>query len=59
MMRLVRELKFGEIYVNRPGGDVPSMRTMQACAIAESAAKMENTAWMPISRKKTIYVNYA
>jgi len=21
MMRLVRELKFGEIYVNRPGGD--------------------------------------
>ena len=22
LMRLIRELKFGEIYVNRPGGDV-------------------------------------
>ena len=58
LMRLVRELRFGEIYVNRPGGDAvhayhAGMRT------AESAARTANTGSTATSRRRPIYVNYA
>ena len=58
MMRLVRELRFGEIYVNRPGGDV-----MQAhhAGIRDSGVGGEDGKYGldAYFQKKTIYVNYA
>ncbi|MFO1141662.1 MAG: aldehyde dehydrogenase family protein [Amaricoccus sp.] len=58
MMRLVRELRFGEIYVNRPAGDV-----VQAyhAGIRDSGVGGEDGKYGldGYFQKKTVYVNYA
>jgi lactaldehyde dehydrogenase/glycolaldehyde dehydrogenase len=58
MMRLVRELKFGEIYVNRPGGDAVHAyhAGLRDSGIGGEDGKYGLDAYF---QKKTIYVNYA
>jgi lactaldehyde dehydrogenase/glycolaldehyde dehydrogenase len=58
MMRLVRELKFGEIYVNRPGGDAVNAHHagIRDSGIGGEDGKYGLDAYF---QKKTIYVNYA
>jgi len=58
MMRLVRELKFGEIYVNRPGGDAVHAHHagLRHSGIGGEDGKYGLDAYF---QKKTIYVNYA
>ena len=58
MMRLVRELKFGEIYVNRPGGDAVHAHHagIRDSGIGGEDGKYGIDAYF---QKKTIYVNYA
>lgn len=58
LMRLVRELKFGEIYVNRPGGDAVHAHHagMRHSGIGGEDGKYGLDAYF---QKKTIYVNYA
>ena len=58
MMRLVRELKFGEIYVNRPGGDAVHAyhAGMRHSGIGGEDGKYGLDAYF---QKKTIYVNFA
>ena len=58
MMRLVRELRFGEIYVNRPGGDVVQAHHagLRDSGIGGEDGKYGLDAYF---QKKTIYVNYA
>jgi lactaldehyde dehydrogenase/glycolaldehyde dehydrogenase len=58
MMRLIRELKFGEIYLNCPGGDVVQAHHAGArdSGIGGEDGKYGLDAYF---QKKTIYVNYA
>jgi len=58
LMRLVRELKFGEIYVNRPGGDAVHAHHagLRHSGIGGEDGKYGLDAYF---QKKTIYVNYA
>ena len=58
MMRLVKELRFGEIYVNRPGGDAVHAYHvgMRDSGIGGEDGKYGVDAYF---QKKTIYVNYA
>jgi lactaldehyde dehydrogenase/glycolaldehyde dehydrogenase len=58
MMRLVRELKFGEIYLNRPGGDAVHAHHagLRDSGIGGEDGKYGLDAYF---QKKTIYVNYA
>ncbi len=58
LMRLVRELKFGEIYVNRPGGDAVHAyhAGMRHSGIGGEDGKDGLDGYF---QKKTIYVNYA
>jgi len=58
MMRLVRELRFGEIYVNRPGGDAVHAyhAGIRDSGIGGEDGKYGLDAYF---QKKTIYVNYA
>lgn len=58
MMRLIRELKFGEIYVNRPGGDAVHAHHagLRDSGIGGEDGKYGIDAYF---QKKTIYVNYA
>lgn len=58
MMRLIRELKFGEIYVNRPGGDAVHAHHagLRHSGIGGEDGKYGLDAYF---QKKTIYVNYA
>ena len=58
MMRIVRELKFGEIYVNRPGGDAVHAHHagLRDSGIGGEDGKYGLDAYF---QKKTIYVNYA
>ena len=58
MMRLVRELKFGEIYVNRPGGDAVHAHHagLRDSGVGGEDGKYGLDAYF---QKKTIYVNYA
>lgn len=58
MMRLVQELKFGEIYVNRPGGDAVHAHHagMRHSGIGGEDGKYGLEAYF---QKKTMYVNYA
>ena len=58
MMRLVRELKFGEIYVNRPGGDAVHAHHagIRDSGIGGEDGKYGLDAYF---QKKTIYVNFA
>ena len=58
MMRLVRELRFGEIYVNRPGGDAVHAHHagIRDSGIGGEDGKYGLDAYF---QKKTIYVNYA
>ncbi|WP_198019263.1 aldehyde dehydrogenase [Mesorhizobium sp. LNHC229A00] len=58
VMRLVRELKFGEIYVNRPGGDAVHAHHagIRDSGIGGEDGKYGLDAYF---QKKTIYVNYA
>jgi lactaldehyde dehydrogenase/glycolaldehyde dehydrogenase len=58
IMRLVQELKFGEIYVNRPGGD--AVHAYHA-GIRDSGIGGEDGKYGldAYCQKKTIYVNYA
>ena len=58
MMRLVRELKFGEIYVNKPGGDVVQAHHggLRDSGVGGEDGKYGLDAYF---QKKTIYVNYA
>lgn len=58
MMRLVKELKFGEIYVNRPGGDAVHAyhAGIRDSGIGGEDGKYGMDAYF---QKKTIYVNYA
>ena len=58
MMRLVRELRFGEIYVNRPGGDAVHAHHagLRDSGIGGEDGKYGLDAYF---QKKTIYVNYA
>ncbi len=58
MMRLIRELKFGEIYVNKPGGDVVQAHH---AGIRDSGIGGEDGRYGldAYFQKKTIYVNYA
>lgn len=58
MMRLIRELKFGEIYVNRPGGDAVHAHHagLKHSGIGGEDGKYGLDAYF---QKKTIYVNYA
>jgi lactaldehyde dehydrogenase/glycolaldehyde dehydrogenase len=57
MMRVVRELKFGEIYVNRAGGDVVHAHHsgMRNSGIGGEDGKYGLEGYF---QKKTIYVNY-
>ncbi|MCB1501442.1 MAG: aldehyde dehydrogenase family protein [Bauldia sp.] len=58
MMRLVRELRFGEIYVNRGGGDVVHAHHagMRDSGLGGEDGKYGLEGYF---QKKTIYVNYA
>lgn len=58
MMRLVRELKFGEIYVNKQGGDVVQAyhAGIRDSGIGGEDGKYGLDAYF---QKKTIYVNFA
>jgi lactaldehyde dehydrogenase/glycolaldehyde dehydrogenase len=58
LMRLVRELKFGEIYVNRPGGDAVHAHHagLRQSGIGGEDGKYGLDAYF---QKKTIYVNFA
>ncbi len=58
MMRLVRELRFGEIYVNRPAGDVVQAYHggLRDSGIGGEDGKYGLDGYF---QKKTIYVNYA
>jgi len=58
MMRLIRELRFGEIYVNRAGGDVVQAHHagIRDSGIGGEDGKYGLDAYF---QKKTIYVNYA
>ncbi len=58
MMRLIRELKFGEIYVNKQGGDVVQAHH---AGIRDSGIGGEDGRYGldAYFQKKTIYVNYA
>ncbi|MEW6634263.1 MAG: aldehyde dehydrogenase family protein, partial [Pseudomonadota bacterium] len=58
VMRLVRELKFGEIYVNRPGGDAVHAHHagIRDSGIGGEDGKYGLDAYF---QKKTVYVNYA
>lgn len=58
MMRLTRELKFGEIYVNRPGGDAVHAHHagIRDSGIGGEDGKYGLDAYF---QKKTIYVNFA
>lgn len=58
MMRVIRELKFGEIYVNCPGGDVVQAHHagIRDSGIGGEDGKYGLDAYF---QKKTIYVNYA
>ncbi|MBN9010421.1 MAG: aldehyde dehydrogenase family protein [Rhizobiales bacterium] len=58
VMRLIRELKFGEIYVNKPGGDVVQAHHagMRDSGIGGEDGKYGLDAYF---QKKTIYVNFA
>jgi lactaldehyde dehydrogenase/glycolaldehyde dehydrogenase len=58
LMRLVRELKFGEIYVNRPGGDAVHAyhAGLRHSGIGGEDGKYGLDGYL---QKKTIYVNYA
>jgi lactaldehyde dehydrogenase/glycolaldehyde dehydrogenase len=58
MMRLIRELKFGEIYVNRQGGDAVHAHHagLRDSGIGGEDGKYGLDAYF---QKKTIYVNYA
>jgi lactaldehyde dehydrogenase/glycolaldehyde dehydrogenase len=58
MMRLVRELKFGEIYVNRPGGDAVHAyhAGIRDSGIGGEDGKYGLDAYF---QKKTMYVNFA
>ena len=58
MMRLIRELKFGEIYVNKAGGDVVQAHHagLRDSGIGGEDGKYGLDAYL---QKKTIYVNYA
>jgi lactaldehyde dehydrogenase/glycolaldehyde dehydrogenase len=58
LMRLIRELKFGEIYVNRPGGDAVHAHHagLRNSGIGGEDGKYGLDAYF---QKKTIYVNYA
>lgn len=58
MMRLIHELKFGEIYVNKPGGDVVHAHH---AGIRDSGIGGEDGKYGldGYFQKKTIYVNYA
>jgi len=58
MMRLIRELKFGEIYVNKQGGDVVQAHHagLRDSGIGGEDGKYGLDAYF---QKKTIYVNYA
>ena len=58
MMRLTRELKFGEIYVNRPGGDAVHAyhAGIKDSGIGGEDGKYGLDAYF---QKKTIYVNFA
>jgi len=58
LMRLVRELKFGEIYVNRPGGDAVHAHHagLRHSGIGGEDGKYGLDAYF---QKKTIYVNFA
>ena len=58
LMRLVRELKFGEIYVNRPGGDAVHAHHagLRHSGIGGEDGKYGLDAYL---QKKTVYVNFA
>ena len=58
VMRLVRELKFGEIYVNRPGGDAVHAHHagIRDSGIGGEDGKHGLDAYF---QKKTMYVNFA
>lgn len=58
VMRLIRELRFGEIYVNKPGGDVVQAHHagMRDSGIGGEDGKYGLEAYF---QKKTIYVNFA
>ena len=58
LMRLVRELKFGEIYVNRPGGDAVHAHHagLRHSGIGGEDGKYGLDAYF---QKKTMYVNFA
>jgi lactaldehyde dehydrogenase/glycolaldehyde dehydrogenase len=58
LMRLVRELKFGEIYVNRPGGDAVHAHHagLRHSGIGGEDGKYGLDAYF---QKKTVYVNFA
>ncbi|MDR3474095.1 MAG: aldehyde dehydrogenase [Devosia sp.] len=58
MMRLIRELKFGEIYVNRPGGDAVHAyhAGIRDSGIGGEDGKYGMDAYF---QKKTMYVNFA
>lgn len=58
MMRLVRELRFGEIYVNRPGGDAVHAHHagIRDSGIGGEDGKYGIDAYF---QKKTMYINFA
>jgi lactaldehyde dehydrogenase / glycolaldehyde dehydrogenase len=58
LMRLVRELRFGEIYVNRPGGDAVHAyhAGLRHSGVGGEDGKYGLDGYF---QKKTIYVNYA
>jgi lactaldehyde dehydrogenase/glycolaldehyde dehydrogenase len=58
LMRLVRELKFGEIYVSRPGGDAVHAHhaDLRHSGLGGEDGKYGLDGYF---QKKTIYVNYA
>jgi lactaldehyde dehydrogenase / glycolaldehyde dehydrogenase len=58
LMRLVRELRFGEIYVNRPGGDAVHAyhAGLRQSGVGGEDGKYGLDGYL---QKKTVYVNYA
>ncbi len=58
LMRLVRELRFGEIYVNRPGGDAVHAyhAGLRHSGVGGEDGKYGLEGYL---QKKTIYVSYA